>query len=269
MQTADPYLCLHCRQTVTPLEKPKRTIMGFPKLLCPLCKQESKYPLSPGYTALYGTLVAANVLFLPYALLGGGFKASPFGMIILPFAIVSLVKSARIKWDLEFINTTPPGTLRFALALLVRGASKLQSPLLLAIRLYWGWQFVAQGTLKFRDHMTYIERFIGWNIPFPSLNVYLAGTVELVGGILLFVGLASRLAAFPLIFTMLVAYLTAEPEAVKAIFSDPDQFVSAAPFMFLLASVIVLVFGPGIFSIDHLLARRFGGVRGTEDGRAT
>ncbi len=53
--------------------------------------------------------------------------------------------------------------------------------------------------------------------------------------------------------SMLAAYLTAENEALKAIFSDPDKFTGADPFLFLFAAVIILVFGPGKFSLDHLI----------------
>ncbi len=54
---------------------------------------------------------------------------------------------------------------------------------------------------------------------------------------------------------MIIAYATAEADAVKQIFSDPDKFVSATPFLFLLACVIVLVFGPGVFSLDWLISK--------------
>jgi hypothetical protein len=40
---------------------------------------------------------------------------------------------------------------------------------------------------------------------------------------------------------------------VSNIFSDPDKFVKADPFPFLLTALIVLVFGPGLFSIDALM----------------
>lgn len=49
------------------------------------------------------------------------------------------------------------------------------------------------------------------------------------------------------------AYATADREALVAIVSDTDRFTSAAPFLFLLASVIVLAFGPGKFSLDAML----------------
>ena len=52
---------------------------------------------------------------------------------------------------------------------------------------------------------------------------------------------------------MIVAYATTEQDALKALFSDPDKFVTATPFEFLFAAVIVLVFGPGKFSLDYLI----------------
>jgi putative oxidoreductase len=59
---------------------------------------------------------------------------------------------------------------------------------------------------------------------------------------------------------MSVAYLTADFEAVSSIFSDPDKFVKADPFPFLLTALIVLTFGPGLYSIDTVLKRWITGV---------
>lgn len=133
----------------------------------------------------------------------------------------------------------------------------LRSPLLLAIRLYWGWQFFQAGLGKLGNLSGTTSFFQELGIPFPGVNAVLASTTECVGGLFLLLGFASRLVAVPLIITMIVAYITADLDAVKAIVSDSDQFVTATPFLFLLASLIVLVFGPGKFSVDHLLARRF------------
>ena len=47
-----------------------------------------------------------------------------------------------------------------------------------------------------------------------------------------------------------MAYITADRAALLSIFSDPDNFYAAAPFTFLMASLIVLIFGPGRFSLD-------------------
>jgi len=137
-----------------------------------------------------------------------------------------------------------------------RGAAHLQSPLLLVLRLYWGWNFFLTGKGKLLHLDRTAEYFAGLGIPLPKLNVVLAGGTECLGGLLLVVGLWSRVASVPLIFTLSVAYATAEHEALAAIFSDPDKFTSATPFLFLLAVVIVLAFGPGKLSLDHLRERR-------------
>jgi putative oxidoreductase len=146
---------------------------------------------------------------------------------------------------------------RPAYQLLIRAGSWLQSPLLLAIRLYWGWQFFQTGKGKLMNPEKVTMFFQSLHIPFPSFNVYLAGTTECVGGLLLLIGLASRLVSLPLIFTLIIAYVTAESDSLKAIFSDPDKFVSAAPFLFLMACFVILTFGPGKISVDWLLGRKF------------
>jgi putative oxidoreductase len=57
---------------------------------------------------------------------------------------------------------------------------------------------------------------------------------------------------------MTVAFFAGDREAVLSIFTDPDKFYAAAPYTFLFASLLVLIFGPGRFSLDWLLAKRFG-----------
>jgi putative oxidoreductase len=89
----------------------------------------------------------------------------------------------------------------------------------------------------------------------PTLNAYFIGSLECFGGLLLIIGLASRPLSLLIVISMSVAYLTADFQAVSNIFSDPDQFVKADPFPFWLTALIVLVFGPGMFSIDALIGR--------------
>jgi putative oxidoreductase len=148
--------------------------------------------------------------------------------------------------------------LRPLLAKLDAVADFLQSPLLLAIRLYWGWQFAQTGWGK----LTHLDRTAGFfaslDIPLPKVNAVMAGATECLGGGLLALGLFARPASVPLIFTMLVAYWTADRDALNAIGSEPDKFVTAAPFLFLFASLLVLVFGPGKLSLDALLGKAGG-----------
>jgi putative oxidoreductase len=141
---------------------------------------------------------------------------------------------------------------------LVAAAAALQSPFLLVVRLYWGWQFFMTGKGKLGN----LERVTGFfqnlGIPFPHQQAILVGCVECGGGLLLLAGLASRLVSIPLASTLIVAYLTADLDRVKVIFSDPDKFLGADEFLFLFAVVTVLVFGPGKFSLDHLLRKKIG-----------
>ena len=142
-------------------------------------------------------------------------------------------------------------------ALLVKCAGSLQSPLLLVMRLWWGWSFFLTGKGKLIHHADTADFFRSLGIPLPGLNAWVAAGVECVGGLCLLAGFASRISAIPLSITMIVAYLTADNEALKNIFSDPDKFTAAAPFLFLLTALLVLAFGPGAFSVDRLLARKF------------
>jgi putative oxidoreductase len=138
-------------------------------------------------------------------------------------------------------------------ALLAKTGRILQSPLLLVIRLYWGWQFFVDGKGK----LTHLDRvtayFASLNIPAPRLNCILASTTECVCGMLLLIGLLSRFASLALIGVMSVAYLTAEKEALNSFFSDPDKFTGATPFLFLFAALIVFAFGSGKIALDTLV----------------
>jgi putative oxidoreductase len=140
---------------------------------------------------------------------------------------------------------------------LSKGSSKLQSPFLLAIRLYWGWQFAQSGWGKLHRLAGVTDFFASLNIPFPHANAILVSNLEFFGGIFLILGLASRLTGLVLTGNMLVAYITADREALGSIFSDPGKFYAADPYTFLFASVILLIFGAGIFSVDAILNRVF------------
>lgn len=142
---------------------------------------------------------------------------------------------------------------------------RLQTILLLVLRIYWGYEFFITGRGKLLNIDRTAEFFTSLNIPLPLLNAYMAGITECVGGLFLLLGLASRVTAIPLIVTMLVAYGTAHTAELHGIFRNPDGFTSAPPFLFLLTACVVLVFGPGCFSFDELLKRFVGNRTETMD----
>jgi putative oxidoreductase len=138
---------------------------------------------------------------------------------------------------------------------LVKACKLLQSPFLLLVRVIWGFQFFQTGKGKLMDINKVVNFFTELHIPMPKLNAYIAGSTECVGGLLLMIGLFSRLISIPLAFTMVVAYATAENDAVQDLIRthDPEKFFAAAPFLFLFAALIVLIFGPGALSVDRII----------------
>jgi putative oxidoreductase len=143
--------------------------------------------------------------------------------------------------------------------MLAAAGENFQSFFLLLVRLYWGWQFMQTGWGKLTNLDRFTQFFTTLGLPAPGLLAALVGNLELVGGLLLVVGLFSRLIAVPMTITMTVAYLTANREALESIFSDPGKFYGADPYTFLFAVVLVLLFGPGWFSVDRLLEAGSGG----------
>jgi putative oxidoreductase len=134
----------------------------------------------------------------------------------------------------------------------------LRSPFLLAVRLYWGWQLIQSGWGKLHNLEKVTEFFTSLNLPMPGQMAVFISCVEFFGGIFLALGLLSRLTALVLTINMIMAYVTADREALRSIFSDPDKFYAAAPYTFLVASLIILIFGPGNVCLDTLFDRLLG-----------
>src|ERR1700739_2076654 len=122
--------------------------------------------------------------------------------------------------------------------------SYLQSPFLLLVRLYWGWQLAQSGWGKLHHLGHVTEFFASLGLPMPAQTAVFIACVEFFGGIFLALGLFSRMTALVLTINMVVAYVTADREALLSVFSDPDKFYAAAPYTLLVASVIILLFGP-------------------------
>jgi putative oxidoreductase len=139
--------------------------------------------------------------------------------------------------------------------LFVRLPSHLQAPLLLIIRVYWGWQISLNGWGKLHNLPHVTEFFASLGLPAPGPTAAFVATFEFVGGILLAIGLLSRIAALGLVIDMITAYVTADREALLSFLSAPEKFYSADPFIFFFAGLLILMFGPGKIAIDTLLER--------------
>ena len=139
--------------------------------------------------------------------------------------------------------------------LFLRIMSSLQSPFLLLVRVYWGWQLSQNGWAKLHNLPHVTEFFQSLGIPAPGPTATFVSSFEFVCGILLALGLLTRIAALGLTIDMLTAYWTADHEALRSFISDPDKFQNAASFIYLFVALLILIFGPGKFALDTLLKR--------------
>src|SRR5260370_24488094 len=86
-----------------------------------------------------------------------------------------------------------------------KAASSLQSPFLLAIRLYWGWQFLASGIDHLRNMPGFVTFMSSHGVQAPSLNAHFVAALEAGGGVLVALGVGACLIAVPLTITFSVA----------------------------------------------------------------
>jgi len=122
----------------------------------------------------------------------------------------------------------------------------------LVARVTLGVLFISTGWGKVHDLDKVTGFFTELGIPAPHLNAVMVSFVELIGGSLLLIGLASRLAALPLMASMAVAILTAQRENVHGL---PDLF-GLVEWTYLALLLWVAFAGPGKASLDHLLTNR-------------
>lgn len=120
-------------------------------------------------------------------------------------------------------------------------ADRLQPPLLLGLRLLFGVSLLTFGLAKLGDVQGYAEVFAGYGLPAPTVSAVAAGVAEALGGLLLAIGAAARPAALVLAVTMLVALATAH---------RGEAWLQAKPAPYLVATLVVLAFGPGPWSVD-------------------
>jgi putative oxidoreductase len=144
-----------------------------------------------------------------------------------------------------------------AYSALVSICDRLRSPLLLAIRLYWGWQFVQDGWGKLTHLDKVAQFFASLNLPAPGATALLVALVEFIGGILFAAGIASRLTSLVLFVNMTMAYLSVPDDRVNFshIFSKPEDFYGATPYTYWFAALLILILGPGAIALDTLFRR--------------
>jgi len=147
--------------------------------------------------------------------------------------------------------------LETAFGRLISILDRLRSPLLLAIRLYWGWQFAQDGWGKLTHLDKVTQFFSSLNLPAPGTTATMVALIELVGGILFASGIASRLTSLVLFVNMTMAYLSVPGDRVNFshMLSKPEDFYGATPYTYWFAALLILILGPGAIALDTLFRR--------------
>jgi uncharacterized membrane protein YphA (DoxX/SURF4 family) len=133
-----------------------------------------------------------------------------------------------------------------------------------------GGVFLSEGIQKFLDPVSLgAGRFAKIGIPWPDVSGPFVGVVEIVGGALLLAGLATRLAAVPLIINMLVAIVSTKIpillgqgfwgfslSELRAYGFWSMAHEARTDFAMLLGSIFLLIVGAGPWSLDSEIESR-------------
>jgi putative oxidoreductase len=119
------------------------------------------------------------------------------------------------------------------------------------VRIIIGLLMVYHGQEVFNGHL--MQEYAQWEAfagPYATLLVYLGKSAELLSGVLLTLGLCTRLAALILIATL--SYIT------FIIGQGRFWYQEQHPFLFVLFGLLFLFAGPGAWSLDRYLYTRKG-----------
>jgi len=124
-----------------------------------------------------------------------------------------------------------------------------QSTALLLARLVVAYGFYEPAMSKWKDINGIATWFGSIGIPFPLLNAYMAASTEVLGVVLLTLGLFIRLISLPLMVIMVVAIMTVH---LAHGYSAGDNGFEI-PLYYLLFLFIFTSHGAGKYSLDHLI----------------
>lgn len=168
------------------------------------------------------------------------------------------------------------------LAARLRGAGETLPPLVL--RLVMGWEFLESGLEKWRGENWFAD--IQQKFPFPfdllpaGFSWSLSTWTEIVGAILLWLGLGTRIAAFSLLFVTFVATAAVHWPDMWSMWSDLARGYVIRdmghgnfklPLLFVVMLLPLVFDGAGKASLDEALSRilsRRGDVRSIDDALA-
>ena len=126
------------------------------------------------------------------------------------------------------------------------GTQPLTQHYILVLRVVMGVLFINHGHELFDSKA--MQNFADWlqkdlHFPQPLLMAYLRTGAELFGGIMLLLGLFTRIGAFLIMFTMFVAFFTA---GKSALLGDGEMV-----FAYAIVTLTILLTGAGKVSLDY------------------
>ena len=140
---------------------------------------------------------------------------------------------------------------------------------LLTLLLVLGWEYFEAGQAKFLGENWFADIQDRFPFPFnlvpPELSWQMATWFELIGGIALVLGLATRFFSLSLIVLTVVAILSVHwPDSWQTLgdllqgyaITDDGHGNYKLPAIFLAMLLPLLLLGPGRLSLDHWLRRR-------------
>jgi len=124
----------------------------------------------------------------------------------------------------------------------------------LIMRLTVGYVFMLSGWGKLNNLPQITQNFTEWGVLFPKIMTPFVSGVEFFGGILLILGLFTRIPAAMLAFTMLVAIKSAKWEAVDSL----ETLLGFEEATYFAGFIWLAIAGPGAASLDRLLLNATG-----------
>ncbi len=124
----------------------------------------------------------------------------------------------------------------------------------LVVRVLVGVVMAAHGLQKLQGGpANFGQGLAGLGVPLPELMAYVVTFVELIGGVLLIVGLLSRVAALLLTIDLVVAILLVKVNIGLLSPSDGSGVGAELDLALIAGFLVILLAGPGRLSVDNAL----------------
>ena len=134
----------------------------------------------------------------------------------------------------------------------VEGTEMLRDIPLLLFRLILAIGFYEPAMMKLKNLSGIAEWFGSMNYPLPGVSAFLAMVTEVLGVVLITLGLGTCVIAIPMMFVMLIAIFTVH---ISNGFAAGDNGFEIPLYYFLMLFALV-VYGPGKISVDSLMGKK-------------